>query len=667
MTKRILFSKAATLMLMLCISSAQYAAAQCTGSNGLTGNYYDGYFDDDLLFFGSATVQQTRVDATINFATGGWALNPPLNDEETYSSTHAGSVIITTTGNYTFTLTSDDASYMWLGNAALAPTLANAAINNGGQHGPTPVSATVFLSAGQTNILIYYGENVVGNALTLEYSGPSIPTQIVPTSALCTTVLPFQNVPQSVTYSPSSASTLQGTAVSSAVPTVADGGSPVTNFIIINAGSLPAGITINPTTGVLTADNSVGLGSYTTDVAATNANGSATFTGVFTFQVSAPPPPGCTGPAGFSGSYYAGYFSNTDGDGGADSDADLAFFNNPPALTRNDALINFNTNDSWGNIAPPAAGTAADPDNYSARFTSRLFIAAAGTYTFYLTSDDASYMWLDAPALAPTIANALINNGGLHGAATQSGTIALTAGYHDALIYYGEQGGGNILTFEYESIDAGVPRQLFPANALCDLPLPVELSSFSGAAQRVNNAYSVRLNWITASEKDNRGFILLRDNQDIARYDFNTALQGKGTVNTASYYSFIDATAEAGRTYTYALRSVDFSGISHTYPQTVTVNVTETSPAKPVESALLQNYPNPFNPTTVIRFTMKSGGAARLKVYDMLGREVFTQTLQATAGDNQVRFDGSALASGAYYYQLTAAGFSQIRKMVIVK
>jgi hypothetical protein len=75
------------------------------------------------------------------------------------------------------------------------------------------------------------------------------------------------------------------------------------------------------------------------------------------------------------------------------------------------------------------------------------------THTFFLNSDDASYMWIGATAVTGfTTGNALINNGGAHAPVEVSGSIALTAGqYYPVRIQFGEAGGGDELQFNYET------------------------------------------------------------------------------------------------------------------------------------------------------------------------------------------------------------------------
>lgn len=68
------------------------------------------------------------------------------------------------------------------------------------------------------------------------------------------------------------------------------------------------------------------------------------------------------------------------------------------------------------------------------------FLASyTGTHTFFLNSDDGSYLWIGLTALSGyTTANALINNGGLHALSEVSATISLVAGtYYPLRIQFG--------------------------------------------------------------------------------------------------------------------------------------------------------------------------------------------------------------------------------------
>lgn len=83
---------------------------------------------------------------------------------------------------------------------------------------------------------------------------------------------------------------------------------------------------------------------------------------------------------------------------------------------------------------------------------------------------------------------------------------------------------------------------------------------------------------------------------------------------------------------------------------------------------LHQNYPNPFNPSTKIRYSIPSSSNVTIKVYDILGNEVATLlNEQKAAGNYEASFDGANLASGIYFYRLTASSFIQVKKMNLLK
>jgi len=198
-----------------------------------------------------------------------------------------------------------------------------------------------------------------------------------------------------------------------------------------------------------------------------------------------------------------------------------------------------------------------------------------------------------------------------------------------------------------------------------DNPLPVELASFRGSV----TSRGVALSWVTASEKNNAGFMLVRNGSVIASYQFSPELRGKGTTTAVTNYAFLDANVETGQTYTYQLRSVDFDGSVHDYAQRVSVEVREPIQPPVFTYNLEQNYPNPFNPTTNIRYSIRNAGLVTLKVYDLLGREVATLVNQVQQpGNYQVTFDASRLtSSGMYIYRLQSGSFTRTMKMLLVK
>lgn len=87
---------------------------------------------------------------------------------------------------------------------------------------------------------------------------------------------------------------------------------------------------------------------------------------------------------------------------------------------------------------------------------------------------------------------------------------------------------------------------------------------------------------------------------------------------------------------------------------------------------LSQNYPNPFNPATIINYSIPKNNFVTLKIYDELGRELLTLVNDyQRAGDYEIKFDsensGLKLTSGIYYYRIKAGGFTDTKKMLLVK
>jgi hypothetical protein len=88
----------------------------------------------------------------------------------------------------------------------------------------------------------------------------------------------------------------------------------------------------------------------------------------------------------------------------------------------------------------------------------------------------------------------------------------------------------------------------------------------------------------------------------------------------------------------------------------------------PTYFSLSQNYPNPFNPATTINYQIANASNVTLKVFDLLGREVTTLVNEnKSPGYYEVKFDGSALTSGIYFYRIQCGSFSEAKKFVLMK
>ena len=134
-----------------------------------------------------------------------------------------------------------------------------------------------------------------------------------------------------------------------------------------------------------------------------------------------------------------------------------------------------------------------------------------------------------------------------------------------------------------------------------------------------------------------------------------TSTTGYGTDFSSCWQSSYTATSGMQANFCILSLTSTISGIS------VTLN-------EPVEYKLNQNYPNPFNPSTNIKFGIPRSSEVRLVIYDAIGRQVTTLISQhMNAGQYEVNWNADGYTSGMYYYTLTADGFTETKKMMLVK
>ncbi|MEM7279577.1 MAG: PA14 domain-containing protein, partial [Pseudomonadota bacterium] len=115
-------------------------------------------------------------------------------------------------------------------------------------------------------------------------------------------------------------------------------------------------------------------------------------------------------------------------------------------------------------LTPVETGTVNDFDisvrnrdsQYGFRFTGTVTASVAGQYTFYTTSDDGSQLFIDGTLV--------VDNDGLHAPQQQSGQITLTAGTHDIVVTFFEQGGGEVLTVTWSGV--GLGQQPIPSDGV---------------------------------------------------------------------------------------------------------------------------------------------------------------------------------------------------------
>lgn len=189
--------------------------------------------------------------------------------------------------------------------------------------------------------------------------------------------------------------------------------------------------------------------------------------------------------------------------------------------------------------------------------------------------------------------------------------------------------------------------------------VPVELESFTAMKSSDNK---VILSWQTGSELNNKGFEIQRN---FEKSGFVTIgfVEGKGTTTEKQFYNFIDSPSENGL-YSYRLKQIDLNG-SAEFSNEVEINFSNS-----VELLLEQNYPNPVNSRTNIEWAIPVAAQVSLKLYDMLGREVYTfvdSYKEPGRYLEELDFSKIQLNSGMYFYRLKLENFSVAKKIIILK
>jgi len=96
--------------------------------------------------------------------------------------------------------------------------------------------------------------------------------------------------------------------------------------------------------------------------------------------------------------------------------------------------------------------------------------------------------------------------------------------------------------------------------------------------------------------------------------------------------------------------------------------VSAESGQRPVTHRLFQNFPNPFNASTAVAFSLHAKTRVRIEVTDMRGEKIATiLDGEKEAGSHRIALDASGLASGLYFYTLTAGDSQFTRKMMLIR
>lgn len=235
---------------------------------------------------------------------------------------------------------------------------------------------------------------------------------------------------------------------------------------------------------------------------------------------------------------------------------------------------------------------------------------------------------------------------------------------------------------------AGVPRKVFVTcvrDSGGSRTARYHYSTNSGASWNVNYGLGTAIHfadytWCNSDSLESGGGYIIAAYVDINGDSVNLRRGVPGSMGTVLYkrnsYQSTGVLAPVVAIYkegtnkysTFAYAGWGPTDVYFNAEQLPAVGITPIGTNIPDKFELSQNYPNPFNPYTKIDLKIMNSGPVSLKVYDMLGREVYTLINEnLNAGAYTVTFDASSLNSGIYIYRLIANGFTDTKKMILVK
>lgn len=188
-------------------------------------------------------------------------------------------------------------------------------------------------------------------------------------------------------------------------------------------------------------------------------------------------------------------------------------------------------------------------------------------------------------------------------------------------------------------------------------PLPVQMLTFTGEV--LND--DAKLNWVTASERNNLGFEIERSS-DGRTFEYVGFVKGAGNSNVKRNYQFVDANVfnQSSVVY-YRLKQIDVNG-AYEYSNTIELNKMQ------LETFAVTPYPNPFLSTLNLKVNTPQEGNAQITVFDLNGKLVFSKTTNLQSGINVVNMDELVNSDGGIYFvEVKQASFVQVQKVVRLK
>jgi len=226
--------------------------------------------------------------------------------------------------------------------------------------------------------------------------------------------------------------------------------------------------------------------------------------------------------------------------------------------------------------------------------------------------------------------------------ASQSG-LTVGATYHIKLIVTDVNDG---------AYDSGVFLQAGSFSS--PVVLPVELIAFDA---KCNEDYT-EVTWSTASEKNNSHFLLQRAGESLL-FETIATINGTGNSKETNVYSYKDL--NAGDINYYRLVQVDADGTQNKSKIVVSKNTCQSN------FLVDKLYYDANEHNLMIHCNAALSQIATVTLYDMIGKEVYTEKSEVVVGQNILRITTSDLSSGLYLCAFSTPEHTILKKIIINK
>ncbi len=199
-------------------------------------------------------------------------------------------------------------------------------------------------------------------------------------------------------------------------------------------------------------------------------------------------------------------------------------------------------------------------------------------------------------------------------------------------------------------------------STVTDAATPIELLDFSLFLERSN----VHISWQTGSQTENAFFLLERKTENLD-WEVIQRITGAGTSSEKLEYSYIDRDVEMGKTYSYRLLDVSYSGETG-ISQTLNIIILEENHDIINDLEFFSIYPNPFNPETRISFNLKEPSSVIIDIYTLTGKRIDRICNENfESGYHEMSWRPKDLTSGIYLLAVNSQNLYKTHKILYIK